>query len=353
MSSDAIAPAAATKADAAADAPSLAAETPLAPSAASVADSPDAPASKEAHRGGDPLKRLERPKTVSRQIFWTYVAGFVILHMLALLAFVPYFFSWTGVVSIFIGNYIFGSLGINLGYHRLLTHRGLTVPKWLEYTLALCGMCCLQDAPARWVAIHRMHHQHSDDQPDPHSPLVTFFWGHIGWLIYQNKYFGTTDFYDRYARDLLKDPFYLRLERNGMFGWVYLAHAALFYLVGFLVGWAMSGNVAGGVQFGSSMLVWGVFVRTVYVWHITWAVNSVAHCWGYRNYDVSDESRNNWLIGFTNNGEGWHNNHHAHPRCAAHGHKWWEIDLTYTFIVFLEKVGLAKNVVHHTPAKKS
>jgi stearoyl-CoA desaturase (delta-9 desaturase) len=108
----------------------------------------------------------------------------------------------------------------------------------------------------------------------------------------------------------------------------------------------VAGELSGGLQFGASLLVWGVFVRTVYVWHITWAVNSVTHLWGYRNYEVSDSSRNNWVIGLTNNGEGWHNNHHASPRCAAHGHKWWELDLTYTFIVLLEKIGLAKNVVH-------
>lgn len=290
--------------------------------------------------------RLSRPASVARQFFWPYLAGFIALHLLALLASVPWLFSWTGLVSVFVGNYVFGSLGINLAYHRLLTHRGLTVPKWLEHALALLGVCCLQDAPARWIAIHRMHHQHSDEQPDPHTPLVTFFWGHMGWLIYQNKYFGTADFYDRYARDILKDPFYFRLERNFMYLWVYLAHAALFYLAGLAIGWWMAGELAGGLQFGASLLVWGVIVRTVYVWHITWAVNSVTHLWGYRNYDVSDSSRNNWLIGLTNNGEGWHNNHHASPRCAAHGHKWWELDLTYTFILLLEKIGLAKNVVH-------
>ena len=292
--------------------------------------------------------RLKRPSTVTGQIFWVYAFGFVALHLLALMAFVPWLFSWAGVVSVFVGNYVFGSLGINLGYHRLLTHRGLIVPKWLEHTLALLGVCCLQDAPARWIAIHRMHHQHSDEQPDPHTPSVDFFWGHMRWLVYQNRYFGTSDFYDRYARDILKDPFYFRLERGFMRWWIYLAHAALFYLAGLAIGWWMTGNLSGGNQFGLSLLVWGVFVRTVYCWHLTWAVNSLTHLWGYCNYQVSDHSRNNWIIGFTNNGEGWHNNHHAFPRCAAHGHKWWELDLTYTFIVLLEKIGVAKNVVHPT-----
>jgi stearoyl-CoA desaturase (delta-9 desaturase) len=290
--------------------------------------------------------RLNRPPAVTRQIFWMYLGAFIVLHLLALLAFVPWLFSWTGVISVFVGNLVFGALGINLAYHRLLTHKGLTLPKWLEHTFAIFGVCCLQDAPARWVAIHRMHHQYSDQEPDPHSPLVDFLWGHVGWLIYQNKYFGTADFYSRYARDILKDPFYYWLERNLMYFWVYVAHAVVFFLGGFGIGWWLAGDLSGGLQFGASLLVWGVFVRTVYVWHITWAVNSVTHLWGYQNYEVSDQSRNNWIIGFTNNGEGWHNNHHAFPRCAAHGHKWWEIDFTYWVILLLEKLGIAKNVVH-------
>ena len=293
--------------------------------------------------------RLNRPSAVTRQFFWSYLGGFIAVHLLALLACVPWLFSWTGLISVFLGNYVFGALGINLTYHRLLTHQGLKLPKWLEHTFAICGVCCLQDAPARWVAIHRMHHQHSDTEPDPHSPLVGFFWGHIGWLIYQNKYFGTPDFYDRYARDVFRDPFYYRLERNLMYVWVYLGHAVLFYLAGLGAAWWMTGDLSAGLQFGASMLVWGVFVRTVFSWHITWAVNSVTHRWGYRNYEVSDESRNNWIIGLTNNGEGWHNNHHAFPRCAAHGHRWWEIDLTYSFILLLERLGIAKDVVHPTP----
>ena len=297
----------------------------------------------------DPPQSLDRPQSATRQYFWVYLVGFVALHLLALLALIPWFFSWTGLAAVLVGNCVFGSLGINLAYHRLLTHRGLTLPKWLEHGFALLGVCCLQDAPARWVAIHRMHHQHSDRQEEPHSPLVNFYWAHIGWLIYQNKYFGTLDFYDRYVRDLVKDPFYLRLERNAMYFWVYVTHAVLFYLAGLGIGWWMTGSRSETLQFAASLLVWGVFVRTVYVWHITWAVNSVTHLWGYRNYEVADQSRNNWIIGLTNNGEGWHNNHHGFPRCAAHGHMWWELDLTYLFILLLERLGIAKNVVHPTP----
>src|SRR5262249_23203445 len=153
-------------------------------------------------------------------------------------------------------------------------HQGLVVPKWLERTLAILGVCSLQDAPARWVAIHRMHHQHSDEHRDPHSPLVDFLWGHMGWLVYRNKYIGTSDFYERYAPDLAKDPFYRRLQRKRVWVRIYLAHALLMVAAAFLIGWAASRTVMGGLQFGLSILVWGVIVRTVYVWHITWSVNS-------------------------------------------------------------------------------
>src|SRR5205823_1577619 len=184
--------------------------------------------------------RLTKPPDATGQLYWLYLGAFIILHLLAPLAFVPWLFSWTGVALVFVGNYVFGLLGINLGYHRILTHQGLVVPKWLEHTLAILGVCNLQDAPARWVGVHRMHHQFSDEQRDPHTPLVDFLWGHVGWLVYQNKYFGTADFYDRYARDLLKDPFYYRLERGLLWFWVYVVHAVLIFVGAFLIGWVTS-----------------------------------------------------------------------------------------------------------------
>jgi len=289
--------------------------------------------------------RLSRPPSATKKIFWVYAGAFIVIHLLALLVFVPWLFSWSGVVVTVLGYYLIGAVGINLGYHRLLTHRGLEVPKWLEYTMAILGVCNLQDAPARWVGVHRMHHQFSDHERDPHSPLVDFLWGHVGWLIYQNQYIGTPDFYDRYARDLLRQPFYMRLEKNiGWFG-VYAAHAVLINLAGFLFGWATTGTLMGGLQMGLSWLVWGVFLRTVLVWHVTWSVNSLSHLWGYANYETRDHSKNNWLVALLTSGEGWHNNHHAKPRCASHGHRWWELDFTYWTILALEKVGLAKNVV--------
>ncbi len=280
-----------------------------------------------------------------RQIRWRYAIGIPGIHVLACLAFVPYFFSWTGVIVAILGLYVFGTLGINLCYHRLLTHQGFVAPKWLEHSLAILGVCTLQDTPACWVAMHRIHHKHSDEQPDPHSPLVNFLWGHCGWLMVRNRDFLNVNYYQRFTRDLLRDPFYMKLERAGNWMWVYLASIAVFYGAGFIAGWATGGTVAAGVQFGLSLVVWGVFVRTVLTWHITWSVNSVTHVWGYQNYATGDNSRNNILVGLWSNGEGWHNNHHADQRAAAHGHKWWEFDVTWITIRALEKLGLVKNVV--------
>ena len=276
---------------------------------------------------------------------WGYAASIAGIHLLSLLIFVPWFFSWTGVVLCIGGHYIFGLLGMTLGYHRLLTHRGFTCPKWLEHFFALLGVCCLQDSPARWVAVHRKHHQHSDEEPDPHSPLVAALWGHLGWLLIENRDLSTVSFYEHYARDILRDPFYMRLERRMMWFWAYVIHAVLFFLAGLAIGWATTGSYFGGVRFGASVVVWGVFARTVLVWHITWSVNSLTHLWGYRNYPTDDNSRNNWLVGLLAHGEGWHNNHHAQPVSAAHGHRWWEFDITYWTICLLEAVGLAKDVV--------
>jgi stearoyl-CoA desaturase (delta-9 desaturase) len=274
-----------------------------------------------------------------------YTAVIGSIHLLTLLVFVPWFFSWTGLVLFIVGHYIFGMLGMTLCYHRLLTHRGFTCPKWFEHFLSLLGVCCLQDSPARWVSIHRKHHQHSDDDTDPHSPLVTFLWSHLGWIFIENRELDGLRFYERYARDILRDPFYLRLERNRLWLWVYAALMALYFSAGLLVGWFMTGRYMGGVQFGASVLVWGVFARTVLGWHTAWSVNSLTHLWGYRNYKTSDNSRNNWLVALWAHGEGWHNNHHADQVSSAHGHRWWEFDVTYLTICCFEFLGLATDVV--------
>ncbi len=274
----------------------------------------------------------------------------LLYHAVAALALLPWFFSWTGVAVALVGLYVFGTLGINLCYHRLLTHRGLACPKWLEHALAILGVCSFQDSPARWAAVHRRHHEYSDEQQDPHSPLVSFLWAHMQWIYVQNRELNRLGIYDRYAKDILRDKFYVALERNNTWLLVILASWVVFFTGGVALGLSMDATMAEALRMGASVLVWGVFVRTVAVWHITWSVNSVTHLSGYRNYRTADFSRNNLLIGLISNGEGWHNNHHADPRSARHGHKTWEIDVTWMTIRLLEGLGLATSVIR--PASK-
>jgi fatty-acid desaturase len=280
------------------------------------------------------------------RVHWEYLVPISAVHLLAGLALVPWCFSWSGVVLAIVGTNVFGTLGINLCYHRLLAHRSLTVPRWLERFFATLALCSFEDTPARWVANHRLHHVHSDDELDPHSPRDGIGWSHAGWLFRAAPERRSYAFFEKYARDILADDYYRWLERQPFATvYIYAMHAALFAAAGFGVGWWAGGGVAAGLQLAASWVVWGVFVRTVLVWHITWSVNSLTHLFGYRTYETGEDSRNNWLVGLLAMGEGWHNNHHHDPASASVQHRWWEFDPTYYVILLLERLGLATEVV--------
>ena len=281
-----------------------------------------------------------KPYTVN----WVYVTTIVGIHLLALLALFPVFFSLVGFFTMLIGIHVFGQ-GITIGYHRLLTHRSFKTLPWVEHGFSILGMCCLEDSPARWVAIHRIHHVHSDHQPDPHTPLVNFFWSHCGWLMVNNKATHSLDAMATYAKDLLRDPFYMYLEKRPLAKLlIAAAQIPVFFVAGYVVGWIGWGwNAA--LPLGLSLVVWGVLVRVVAVWHITWSVNSLSHMFGYRTYETGEESRNNWLVALLSVGEGWHNNHHEDPSSASLQHLWWEVDISYYEIRLLEMLGLAWDVV--------
>jgi fatty-acid desaturase len=289
--------------------------------------------------------RLARPSAVTGRIVWRYAAPITVLHVLSLAVFWPWLFSWTGVVLWIAGMYFYGGLGINIAYHRMLTHRSFKAPLWLEHFFVFVALCCLEDAPGSWVATHRAHHHETDEQPDPHSPLVSFFWSHMGWLMVENRDVRCYSAYERYARDVLRDPFYMKLQRSMLPLWIYFAHALAYYFVGFVAGYLAFGGVLAGVQFGLSWLAWGAIFRTVCVWHISWTVNSLSHMFGYRNYETADHSRNNWLVALLTSGEGWHNNHHLDPASASNHHRWWELDLMWMIIRSLEMCGLVTDVV--------
>ena len=277
--------------------------------------------------------------------------GFVLCHLLAVVALLPWFFSWTGVVVAVLGMFVFGILGINVGFHRLLTHRSFSCPLWLEHTLAVLGTCSLQFSPAFWVAVHRRHHHYADDiEQDPHSPLRSFFWSHFGWLVLARPAdMKPAAMIDRYARDLMRDPLYVALERRKNWIKLTLVSWLLFFISGFAASLAGGGTVTQALLFGASIFLWGGPLRIVVVWHATWSVNSVTHLWGYRNYETNDDSRNNVFVAIVAAGEGWHNNHHADPGSARHGHKWWEFDLTWQVIRLLMLLGLASRAAVPAP----
>ena len=262
-----------------------------------------------------------------------------------MLAFLPGYFSWSGLLVAVLGTHLCGLFGINLCYHRLLTHRGLKCPKWLEHAMVVIAMSCLQETPARWVAIHRRHHQFADEQPDPHTPLASFFWSHVGWLLVHQPELSRLGIYRALCQGHPARPLLCRARTPQRAGLDQSRQMPLFFAAGFAAAWLSGETPAEATQTGLSILLFGVFVRTVLVWHITWAVNSVTHLWGYRNYETDEDSRNNVVVGLISNGEGWHNNHHADPRSARHGHRWWEIDNTWLTIRALARIGLATEVV--------
>jgi fatty-acid desaturase len=278
------------------------------------------------------------------RIYWRYAIPIAVVHLLALAALAPSLFSWTGLLLFLVGVPLYGQ-GINLVYHRLLAHRSFAVPKWLERAFVLGSLCSLEDTPARWVATHRFHHTHSDQPDDPHSPLTAFLWAHVGWLLVWNPRVHGLANYEKYARDVLEDRFYMRLEKGWLWAGIYVAHAILYFAAGAAAVLLGGGEPAAAVQFGASLVVWGVLLRTVVVWHITWSVNSVTHLFGYRNFETDENSRNNWLVGLLAAGEGWHNNHHHDPASASTRRRWWEVDVTYAAIWLLERLGLASDVV--------
>ncbi|MBW4699645.1 MAG: fatty acid desaturase [Aphanocapsa lilacina HA4352-LM1] len=265
----------------------------------------------------------QSPATPAAPISWVFVGFMAFIHLGALAAL--WQFSWSALALAIFLHWGLGCLGITLGFHRLLSHRSFTVPKPLEYFLALLGTLCLQGGPILWVAHHRLHHAHSDTEADPHDSNRGFWWSHWGWMFYMPEERLNFDHYARYAKDLARDPVHRFLNRNMIP--LQLAFAALLYLLG---GWPF--------------VLWGVFVRLVVVFHCTWLINSACHQWGYRSHQTDDHSTNLWWAAILAYGEGWHNNHHAMPRSARHGLAWWEIDVTWGVIWTLGKLGLARNV---------
>lgn len=254
-------------------------------------------------------------------IHWDNCLAILVSHVGCFAA--PWFFSWSAVGVAFFLYWACLGLGISLCYHRLLTHRSFRTSRWFEYVLTILGTANSQGGPLWWVGTHRLHHRHADLDEDPHTPRHGFNWAHVLWSLASERAAPDVRFA---AGDLARDPVMVVIDRYHWVSQVVLA--GLLYALG---GWAW--------------FIWGICVRTTVSFHMTWFVNSVCHTWGYRNFNTPDDSTNNWWVSVFTFGEGWHNNHHAEQRSAAHGLRWWEFDVTFRTVQVLEGLGLVRRVV--------
>jgi stearoyl-CoA desaturase (delta-9 desaturase) len=263
---------------------------------------------------------FKEDKTFRQPIIWFTTLFMILFHAGAVAAL--FMFSWKAMVLSILLWWITVSLGIGMGYHRLLTHRGYKAPKWVEYFLTVCGTLALEGGPIVWVATHRLHHQNADKEGDPHSPRDGGFWAHIGWVITGRAMHNKTQELMPYVPDLRKDRFHVWISK-----WHWLPITVLGLIIFVVGGWPY--------------LMWGIFLRTTIGMHTTWIVNSATHMWGSQRFRTSDSSKNSFWVAMLSFGEGWHNNHHAHPQSPRHGLTWYEIDMNWYGIAALRLLNLA------------
>jgi len=254
---------------------------------------------------------------------WFTISIIALFHAAAIAAL--FTASWRLVIITAVLHWLTVGLGISMGYHRLHTHRSYRVPVALDYFFAICGALTLQGGPIFWVATHRIHHSKSDQPGDPHSPRDGAWWAHVGWILFGETAHNNTRLMAKYAPDLAKHRFYVWLNN---YHWVpTVVLSALLLALG-----------------GLPLMLWAVCFRVVIGWHFTWFVNSATHMCGGRRFATKDDSRNSWWVALLTFGEGWHNNHHAHPTSARHGLAWYEFDMSWIQIKLLKLLGIAKSV---------
>ena len=232
-------------------------------------------------------------------------------------------------IVLLVTMYVLIAFGVTVGFHRMLTHRSFKPNPVVKFLLLAFGSMALEGSAAAWAATHIKHHADSDREGDPHSPVDGFWHAHVGWLFSHEMYDPA-----EYAPYLLKDPVVVFVSNT------FLLWVALSLIVPFAIG-------------GWSGLLWGGLVRIFLTHHVTWSVNSICHTFGRRDFTTNDRSRNQWVVGLLGMGEGWHNNHHAFPRSAFHGLRWWQIDVSGYFIRGLESLGLARDVYRVSPEQQA
>jgi stearoyl-CoA desaturase (delta-9 desaturase) len=228
-------------------------------------------------------------------------------------------------IALLLSLYALTAMGVTIGFHRMLTHRSFNPHPVVKFIFLVLGSMAVEGPALQWASTHTLHHAQADREGDPHSPVEGFFHAHIGWMFQDAEADPNV-----YGRHLLKDPIVMFVSRT-FFVW-----ATLSLLIPFLIG-------------GWTGLLWGGLVRLCLTHHVTWSVNSICHTFGKREFETTDQSRNEWVIGLLAFGEGWHNNHHAFPRSAFHGLHWWQFDLSGYVIWTLERIGLVKDVYRVTP----
>ncbi len=268
---------------------------------------------------------LEQPANILSRLNWTHSFLVISLHACGLLGL--WFWPRPVDLALFLGLYLSTTLAIGVGYHRLLTHRGFACPVWMRRILAWTGAAALQGGPARWAAIHRRHHQMTDKQGDPHTPLMGFLHAHVGWVLCLDAEDGSD------YRELVPDV-------SGTDGWIRVLDRGFL----FTLPWVLTALFCYAVA-GWRGVLWGTVLRTLSLWHLTWCINSVCHVWGKRPNATKDESRNVWWLGLLTLGEGWHNNHHARPAAAVHGWRWYEVDISGYVIRLMARTGLVWKVI--------
>ena len=252
---------------------------------------------------------------------WTSILWLSAMHLGAASAL--FYTSRANIISACILYFVTGCLGITMTYHRLLAHRTFALPKALEHFFVTCGALAMQGGPIKWSAQHRMHHASPDTEADPHNSHRGFLHSHLTWMFTYRPQFDSRPKILRFTRDIHCDGYYRWLDTGlGQFLPQIILACVLAWIGGF------------------DMVLWGICLRMVLVYHGTWCVNSATHFFGYRNYPTADRSRNTWWVALITFGEGWHNNHHAYQGVAEAGHKWWELDVTMMIISMLNRLGL-------------
>ncbi len=263
------------------------------------------------------------------RIDWLRVAPFIAMHLACLAV------LWVGVSAtalwVALASYALRMFAITAFYHRYFSHKTFRTSRVTQFVFACIGASSVQRGPLWWAAHHRHHHRHADTVHDVHSPRHIGFWrSHMGWFMTRGA-FRTNE---AAVPDLAKFPELRWLDRYDVV--VPVLYAAGLFGLGALLDALFPGLGTSGPQ----LLVWGFFVSTIVLFHVSVTINSLAHQWGTRRYDTRDDSRNNALLALLTFGEGWHNNHHHFPGSVRQGVRWWELDISYYALRAMAAVGL-------------